>query len=365
MTNAGYSHIVAVYYVSFTAMYTGSGWIMDRIGEKLGMVLCVLWWSIAGMLHAAAVGALSLGVLRFLLGLGAPGNYPGALRVCTVWFTKEERGVPIALFSSSSSLGSLLAVPLVSWLALHFSWRAAFLATGSAGLIWTIVWSAIYRTPAGAVNADNAASPPKPESPLRLLKRGNIRAIVGARLVSDPVWMFYLSWTPLYLSQKWGYSLKDIGLYAWIPFLFGSGGGIAAGSISDWLVRRGMAPAKARKVLLYASGAIAPTGMLIAFANSAAMALAITALMAFVCYVWFINTATLIPDVFPTNVVASVLGLMGSAGTLLGVVFTWFVGAELDRFHSWTPLFVLAGSGHLLGSLILAAFFREREEQSI
>lgn len=329
------------------------------------MALCVLWWSIAGMLHAAAVGVVSLGILRFLLGMGAPGNYPGALRVCTVWFPKEKRGLPIALFSSSSSLGSLLAVPLVSWLALSYGWRAAFLATGSAGLLRVLIWSTTYRTPAAAEGADDSGSSRKPESPLRLLKQGNIRAIVGSRLVSHPVWMFYLSWTPLYLSQKWGYSLKDIGLYAWIPFLFGSGGGIAAGSISDWLVRRGMAPAKARKLLLYVSGAIAPAGMLIAFANSAAMALVITALMAFVCYVWFINTAALIPDVFPTNVVASVLGLRGSAGTLLGVVFTWFVGAELDRFHSWTPLFLIAGSGHLLGSLILAAFFREQEEQSI
>jgi ACS family hexuronate transporter-like MFS transporter len=165
------------------------------------------------------------------------------------------------------------------------------------------------------------------------------------------------------LARAWGYSLRDIGLYAWIPFIFGGAGGIFAGVASDWLIRRGLKPAKARKVLLYAAGAIAPLGMLIPFAGSSGFALALIALMAFVSYVWYINTATLIPDVFPERVVGSVLGLMGTAGTLLGILFTWFVGFQLDRFHSWKVLFVIAGSGHLLGSMILFRFMKEKQTE--
>ena len=216
-----------------------------------------------------------------------------------------------------------------------------------------------------AGSAGSVAINQRPESPIRLLKNRNVRAIVASRLVSDPVWTFYLSWTPIYLAQAWGYSLKDIGLYAWIPFIFGGAGGIFAGVVSDWLIRRGYRPAKARKVLLYAAGAIAPLGMLIAFAGSSGVALALIALMAFVSYVWYINTATLIPDVFPERVVGSVLGLMGTAGTLLGIIFMWFVGFQLDKFHSWKVLFAIAGSGHLLGSLILFFFLKEEQTETI
>jgi ACS family hexuronate transporter-like MFS transporter len=372
LTNRGYSNIVNAFLLAYTVMYTVSGRFVDRVGERIGMTACILWWSIATMLHAFAQGALSLGVFRFLLGIGEPGKYPAALRVTTRLFSKAELSLPIAIFSSGSSLGSLIAPPLISLLTVYFGWRAAFFVPGFAGAIWVLVWALVYRLPSHPVDSVANAAVARDDhrgrsasSLIDLLRDGRVRAIVLSRFISDPVWIFYLYWTPKYLAKVWGYDLLDMGRYAWIPFLFGGMGGVFGGAASDWLIRRGMAPATARKWLLYSAGAIAPAGMAIGLARSSAVALALMALMAFVVYIWFIDTAALISDVFPENVVGSVLGLMGTAGSLGGIGLNWLAGYVLDTYGSYVPLFCIAGSCHLIASLVLAAFLRERRSEAL
>jgi ACS family hexuronate transporter-like MFS transporter len=183
-------------------------------------------------------------------------------------------------------------------------------------------------------------------------------ALVLARLVSDPVWYFYLFWIPEYLKRERGFSLADIGLYAWIPFVAGALGGMVGGMASDKLIHAGLKPARARTRVLYISAAIAPLGMMTSTAHSAVMAIVLIAVMAFVVYSWFINTAALIPDLFSEKVVGSVLGLMGTAGSGAAVLFSALVGFLLTRY-SYTIVFAMAGSMHLLASLILWSLLRQ------
>ncbi len=372
LTNKDYSNIVNAFLLSYTVMYTVGGRLVDRIGEKIGMTLFVLWWSAATMLHSLARGALSLGVFRFLLGAGEPGNYPGALRAVTTWFAKGERGLPIALYSSGSSVGSLIAVPVVVWLTETWGWRSAFLVSGSIGLVWVAVWWKVYRNPtqrmSAAIQAVSPASVAGDQaatalpSMLQLLKDRRVIAILAARLITDPVWTFFLFWTPQYLKSERGFSLTDIALYAWIPFLFGGAGGMLGGATSDFLIRHGFSAPRARKLVLCVAGAIAPAGAAIGFVGSAGFSIALIAMMAFVCYVWFICTAALASDVFPENVIGTVQGYMGTIGCIGGMILTWVAGTVLDRFDSYTPMFIIAASGHLTAAIILWAFLKTKEE---
>jgi len=369
LSNQYFATLVNAFMFSYAIMYTVGGRLVDRLGEKISLTVFVSWWSLSCMLHALARGALSLGIFRFMLGLGEPGNYPAALRATTNWFKKDERGLPISIWSVGSSVGGLIAPPMIAFLTLYFGWRMAFFAPGCLGLIWVFVWMMAYRLPVRPMEDQAAPSgiPTgteeegwKPESLLELLKDGKVRAIVLARMVSDGVWHFYITWMPLYLAEAWGYNLKDIGLYAWIPFLFGAAGGVFGGSFSDRLIRRGVSPAVARKRVLFTAGLVAPLGVTIGFAQSSAVALGLIAIVAFVVYIWFITTAALVTDIFPRRVVASVLGLMGTAGTLGGMALNWLAGYTLDTYHSYTPIFFVAGSGHLLATLILFFFMREK-----
>lgn len=371
LSNRDYSNIINAFLLSYTVMYTVGGRLVDRIGEKIGMTFFVLWWSVATMLHSLASGALSLGIFRFLLGVGEPGNYPGALRTVTTWFAKRERGLPIALYSSGSSIGSLIAVPLIVWLTVTWGWRAAFVAPGLIGLVWVAVWWKVYRNPSPSLAAViQGVSPSAPRdaastrlpSMLQLLKDKRVVAILAARLITDPVWTFFLFWTPQYLKSERGFSLTDIGLYAWIPFLFGGAGGMLGGATSDFLIRRGFSAPRARTLVLYATAVIAPAGAAIGFVGSAGLSIALIAMMAFVCYAWFINTAALASDVFPENVIGTVQGYMGTIGCIGGMILTWVAGTVLDRFDTYTPMFIVAASGHLAAAIILWIFLKTKEE---
>ncbi|SPE40579.1 Major facilitator superfamily MFS_1 (fragment) [Candidatus Sulfopaludibacter sp. SbA3] len=243
-----YSHVVTAFLISYTVMYTVGGRLVDWVGERIGMAACILWWSLCTMATALAQGGLSLGAIRFLLGLGEPGNYPAALRATTRWFPKEERGLPVAMFSSGRAVGNMLAPPLISALTLYFGWRAAFVLPGALGLLWLAGWLYIYRLPAehpgisaGELRAlDGGGASGAPPSWSSLLSNRNVLALVLSRLVSDPVWYLYQFWIPVYLKQERGFTLTDIGMYGWIPFVAGAMGGMVAPWAGWWAAARPM-----------------------------------------------------------------------------------------------------------------------------
>ncbi len=377
LSQTDYARIIMAFQLAYAVMYVVAGRFVDLVGEKVGMTACVLWWSVSAMLHALARGALSFGVCRFLLGIGEPGNYPAALRASARWFSKEERGLPIAIWSSGSSVGSLISYPIIAFLALHLGWRAAFVVPGLVGIVWVTVWTLAYRMPSVSVDgpsiADEAPPEPKeksaePHTFLDLLKNKKVLAIVGVRLLNDPIWVFHISWMPKYLTEVWQFDLKKMALFGWIPFLFGGMGGMFGGMASDWLIRRGLTPARARMTCLYVTGAIAPLGMLTGYVGSAGVSIALLAMMAFICYTWFISTAALMSDVFPERVVGSVLGLSAGVGQFGGILMAGLAGYLLQRGgadvrHSYASLFIIAGSAHLVACLILFCFLKDKPSE--
>lgn len=363
-----YAQVVTAFLVSYTVMYAVGGRLVDQVGERAGMAACILWWSVCTMLTALVQGRLSLAVVRFLLGLGEPANYPAALRATTIWFPKSERGLPIALFSSGSAVGNVLAPPLIATITLAFGWRAAFVLPGLLGLLWAACWLLIYKQPEAFPDAPVENLRPLEEEPRQaygadnswfgLLKSRNVLALVISRFISDPVWYFYIFWIPEYLKRERGFSLTDIGLYAWIPFVAGAAGGMTAGWTSDVLIAHGFSPVRARTRILYIAAVVGPLGMWTGKVHSAAAAIFLIAIMAFVVYCWFINTAAIIPDVVPENVVGSVLGFMGTAGSAAGALFSLFLGYLLARY-SYGMAFVLAGSMHVVAALVLRSLMTE------
>ncbi len=370
LTQADYGNIIMAFQFSYAVMYVAGGRFVDRVGEKIGMAFCIGWWSVCTMLHALARGVWSLGLVRFLLGVGEPGNYPAALRASARWFAREERGLPIAIWSAGSSVGSLLSVPMIAFLALHFGWQTAFVVPGLLGVIWLVVWLLAYRLPSVAVNAagwaakTSSAETSKSETFFDLLRDRKVWGLTLARLLTDPIWVFYLAWTPKYLAEVWKFDLRQMAYFGWIPFLFGGLGGVLGGVASDRLIRGGWAPPRARKFCLYVTGALAPLGMLTGLVGTPGAALALVAMMAFICYVWFINTAALMSDVFPENVVGTVLGLGAGAGQFGGIAMAGLAGYLLEHSsnarYGYMTLFFVAGSAYVLASLILFFLLKEK-----
>ena len=235
MSGVAYSRVIFAFMLAYTVMNGVSGPLIDRLGTRAGMALTTAWWSMAAMLQALLRGAWSLGVCRFLLGMGEAGNWPGSVKVVAEWFPAEERALASGIFNSGAAFGAILAPPLVVLIVLKWGWRAAFLAVGLTGLVWVFLWLFVYRTPPDA--AAEATGPPTP--PWTLFRQRFVWSFTLAKLFLDPVWYFYVFWFPEYLKRARHLDLASIGKYAWIPYLVAGSGNIIGGWFSGFLLRRG------------------------------------------------------------------------------------------------------------------------------
>lgn len=361
LSEADYANVVTAFLVSYMVMYSVSGRLLDRFGVRLGLAACIGWWSLATMLTARATNALSLAGYRFLLGVGEPGIFPGGVKVCGEWFPHRLRAFAIGFFSSGSAVGALMAPPLIAWITLRYGWRMAFLLPGAVGLIWIPLWLLVYRpNRAGSETSGPTESPARPW--WQLMRERRVWALVLPRLVSDPVWYLYLFWLPDYLQRERGLSLREIGLYGWIPFLFADLGAVGGGALSDGLVRRGWRPRRARITVLVMVGCLAPLGALVGFLPTATMAIALTCLIAFLTQCWATNTSALTADTFPPAETGTVAGMMGTAGSLGGVLFTQLLGAAIAA-SGYSSAFVLGAVMHPLAVALLLVLYRAGREE--
>jgi MFS transporter, ACS family, hexuronate transporter len=360
LTDKDYSNIVSAFLLSYLVMYTVSGRLIDRCGVRLGATACVIWWSVASMLTALARGPLSLAGFRFLLGVGEPGIFPAGLKACGEWFPKSMRALPTGIFSSGVSIGAIIATPLIAWITLQFGWRAAFIIPGAVGLLWVPLWWWFYRspanhpavTPADLAQLDHATSKGEQKRWRDVLRQRKVWGLVLPRLASDPVWYFYLFWLPDYFQRIRHLSLAEIAIYGWIPFLFADLGNVLGGAASDWLIRRGWTVARARCAVLVAVGLLAPFGACVGIVQNTAGAIAITCLITFLCQAWSTNIATLAADLSDRDETGTVMGMMGSAGGLGGIVFAQILGFSIAIF-GYSSAFILAALLHPIAAVTL------------
>lgn len=349
LSEADYANVVSAFLFSYVIMYTVSGRLIDRIGIRVGLIICVAWWSVAAMLTGAAHGAWSLAIFLFLLGIGQPAVFPAGIKACGEWFPKKERALPTGLFSSGVSIGAIVAVPLVAWITLRLGWRAAFVVPGAAALLWIPLWWIIYRRPSQhpglkpeeRMMLQEESFSGKRKSWRELFAQRKVWGLVLPRLASDPVWYFYLFWLPDYFQRARHLSLAQVGIYGWIPFLFADLGAIFGGVISDWLIRRNWPVVRARYTVLCAVGILSPFGALVGFTQSTAVAIAITCLITFLCQAFSTNIATLAADLSDREETGTVMGMMGTAGGIGGVIFAQILGFAIAHI-GYSSAFVMA-----------------------
>src|SRR5579871_6127047 len=189
LSEQDYANVVTAFLVPYTIMYAGGGRLMDYLGTRVGLALAFAWWSGATMLTGFARGAFSLGVFRAFLGVAEPCVFPAGIKSCAELFLPRERALPVGIFSSGSSVGAVIAPPLVAWFTLRFGWRYAFLIAGLSGFCWLPFWLWIRPKPPAQIEQKAAAA----TIPWRALRgQRAVWGLVSARFLGDPVWYFYL-----------------------------------------------------------------------------------------------------------------------------------------------------------------------------
>jgi len=370
-TTRQYSYIVAAFQLAYTIMQPVCGWVIDRLGLRLSFVLFAIAWSAIATLHGAAAGWRSLAALRGLLGLNQACAIPAGVKAVAEWFPDKERSVAIGWFNAGTSLGALLAPPVVVFLALHYNWRVAFVGTGVLGFFWAAAWWICFRPPAdhpslGAAERRYilAGRPPVPagaRAPAReIVKHRRVWGIAIGRFLAEPAWQTFNFWVPLYLASERHMDLKGIALFAWLPFLAADVGGILGGYLSPIFMRFGGLSLVGSRVAGIGIGAvimIAPG--CVALARSAGLAIALLSLGGFAHQMISGLLNTLTADVFAQTEVATANGLTGMASWTGGLLFSLVVGALAERV-GYGPLFACLGVFDLLGTAILILLLRPR-----
>ena len=355
-----YGYVVSTFQFSYAIGFLLMGRFIDRFGVRLGYVVSIGWWSVSAALHSTVRSPAQLGFWRGMLGLGESGNFPAAIKAVSEWFPKRERAFATGIFNAGSNVATMIGPPVFVWIAARYGWRTCFVVTPVIGTVSLTLWWLLYRSPArhrwvtpeelALIQSDSDEQQDEP--PMKWVRVIRIRKTWGcilAKFFSDPVWWFYLTWLALYFKNARGLSLKEIGWALPCIYLMADFGSVFGGWLSGWLIGRGWAPARARKACMFGFALCMPVAATAVLMPKTWMAVALISLATSAHQAWSANLYTLTSDLFPKTAVASVTGIGGFMGGMGGVLFTALLPGYLVTHFGYGPVFVIMGSGHLVG----------------
>jgi len=368
-TNAEFGMVNSAFQGAYGVSLLVFGWLIDKYGTKIGYSISIAAWSLAAMGHALVGSVGGFLWARVALGLGEGGNFPAAIKATAIWFPKKERALATSLFNSGANVGAILAPAIVPWLALKFGWQSAFLAAGAVGFLWLFLWMPWFENPEKKlalskeelawIQSDGVEVQAQKIPWGQLLGYRQTWGFILPKLITDPVWWFFLIWLPDFFKQTRGIDIKKswillVTIYSIVTVL-----SIAGGWVTGHMTKMGWSMNRARKggMLLFALCVVpivAVTGasdwgavLLIGLAGAAHQAFSA-------------NLFTTVSDSFPKQAVASVIGIGGMAGALGGMLFPIVTGMLLDSYKAsgnvaagYGILFAFCAGAYLFSLILL------------
>lgn len=376
ITTRQYSWIVGGFQIAIMAQPI-CGYVLDVLGLKLGFAIFAVAWSLVNMAHGLAHSWQALAWLRGLLGFSEGSANPAGMKATAEWFPAQERGIAGGIFNIGASVGSMVAPPLVVWAILHYNWQTAFVITGALGLVWVALWLLFYQSPdKHAALSDEEShyissgqekflrSDGARPSIVKILRQRNFWGIALPRFLADPTWGTLTFWLPLYLSSVRHMDLKQIALFAWMPFLAADFGCLSGGLITMALQKYGNISLINARRCAFTSGACLMLGVgFVGFAESPYTAIALLSLAGFAHQTLSVTVITMASDLFKKNEVATAAGMAGTFGNAGLLIFSLLIGALVSTI-GYTPFFVCLGVLDLLGAAVLWTLVRERSVES-
>ncbi|GAB4011055.1 MFS transporter [Spirosoma migulaei] len=353
ITDVQYGLINTSFLISYAIMFTLGGWLIDRVGGKLGLAISVGVWSVANSLHAVMNTFSQLLTFRFFLGMGEGGCFPGAAWTVYRWFDKEERALANGIAIGGSAIGAVVAPPLTIWLSTNYGWRGGFLIPGLIGIVWVIAWLVTpWKKENMASLAQLESGPKETVSFLELLKKRPTWVFIIIRFLLDPVFYFMMFWIPKYLSSVRNVSFDQIGKLFWIPFLALGIANILGGWFSGQLIAHQYSINKARKTVMGIAALLTLSAPAISWVSSVEVAVALMAVFMFAHGFWITNYITSISDMFGQKATSTVVGLSGTAGAVSSLLLNPLMGVVIQRY-SYTPLWIASGLLYPLAFVLL------------
>ncbi|MDG1121535.1 MAG: MFS transporter [Glaciecola sp.] len=364
-----YATISIVFVFSYAFGQAIFGKIFDWIGTRIGFVISIGVWSLATVAHAFAQGVLTFSIFRAILGVAEAGNWPGATKGNAEWFPTKERALAQGIFNSGAAIGGIIAIPLIAYLTVFFSWKMVFVIIGLTGLLWLIPWIVLVKAPPGShpwitdaekeyiltgqkrVEEDGSEVEEYNPDTAELLSRKQSWGVIIASAAIDPIWWLFVFWIPIYLNEVYQMDVKSIGIYGWVPYVGAMFGAWFGGLFAQNRLKAGWSTNKTRKVVITLGCLIMlPSLLAMASPGSPVTAVIIMAVILFGFQTAIGNVQTLPSDLLGKKSVGTLAGFAGMAAKLGAVGLTALVPI-LTADGNYTPAFVIGASLSIIAML--------------
>jgi ACS family hexuronate transporter-like MFS transporter len=380
MNNEQYGYITTAFQIAYTIAQPICGWLIDVIGLKLGFAVCALAWSVTCIMHGGVGNWMHMMILRFFMGSTEAAATPANVKISTEWFPKKERTIANGWGCVGFSFGGMLAPPLIYGLHSAFGWKAAFVVPGALGVVWAAVWYFVYAPPRSSKlinpaereyiisDQDAPATGKRPALWTSLGRILGMRRFYGIGLpafLSEPAWQALGFWVPLYMAQVHGFKLKEIAMFAWLPFLLGDLGALLGGYLTPWISKRFNLPRINSAIVTSCSGAVIMVCLVFAaFAQNPYVAVLLISMGGFGHQLILSMLGVLVMESVPGEQVATANGMRGSFAWIAAAISTLAIGHVTTVYGAsgFTAVFVCLGLFDLVGAVIMVSFLWQRRK---
>ena len=363
-----YGTITTAFTFAYAMFPSVIGIIIDKIGVKKALAAALVVWSLAAAAHGLVGSVLGFVVVRFILGFAEAANFPASIKAVGMWFPQKERALATGIFNSGTSIGVIVSGVIV-WIALHLGWQMSFVAIGVTGLLWLVFWQKFFTEPEHHPRLGKAeleyirSDQPQAQKALKLpwttlMRYREIWPFLIGKLITDPVWWFYLFWLPSYLDRERGQNPLNAGIWVAVIYTGSSIGSILGGWISSTLMKRGWPVGKARMTAMGLAAIFMPGSILAYYTQSFVTCVAFITLATACHQAWSANLFTNATDLFPQKVSGSVVGLGATAGGIGGMFMTLLAGLAVQWTGNQQIVFVWAGLMHVIALALFWFWFK-------
>ncbi|WP_336686961.1 MFS transporter [Chryseobacterium bernardetii] len=361
-----YSYIVMAFTTTYAIGYMAMGRFIDKVGTKIGYAVSLIVWSLASIGHGLVKSTIGFIIARSTLGISEAGNFPAAIKSVAEWFPKKERALATGIFNSGATVGAILAPLLVPFILGHYGWRQTFVWIGALGMVWIVLWWKFYAVPEKAKNlskeelqyikSDQAEkTEEKTKIPLsELLKYKVTWSFAIGKMLTDPIWYFFMFWLPAYFSDVFKMDLTKPSLPLIIIYSGTTIGSIGGGYLSSFLIKKGWAIGRARSITMLLFALMVVPVIFSKYVDNMWMITVIIAFATAAHQGWGANLMTTVGDQLPNSYVSSVIGFGGMLGSAAGIIFPLFIGIVLDTFKKagnvnggYNIIFFIAGISYV------------------
>lgn len=370
-----YSWIVSAFQLAYTIGLPVMGYFIDTIGLKLGFFICAIVWGLATLAHSLTGSWQGLAFMRAIMGFSEASAIPAGVKTAATWFPAKERGIATGVFNMGTSFGAMLAPPLIAWCILFHSWQFAFVVAGALAIVAAFIWLIFYNDPKDAkrLSADERAyieggqekhlhaEQKEKTSKLAILKQRNFWGIGLSRFLADPAWGTINFWVPIFFVETLHFSLKEIAMFVWLPFLMADLGCLASGFVAKFLNDRGIGLINSRRITFTLGAVLMTTIGLVSIVQNPYVAVLLISIGGFSHQLLSTVAATLGADLFRKDEVATAVGMAGACAWSGQLIFNLFIGAFVSII-GFGPFFVALAVFDLIGAAALWILIKEPKE---